>query len=275
LRLKTGKALFPDAKRRFNRREIRLGYRWSPGKLAGRRMNWMLLMAALACAGFVQGLSGFGFGLVSMSLLPLFMNVKQAAVISTPFSLLATVTVFARHWREFDRRSGLAFILSLCAGLPAGVLFLEHGSEMMLIRVLGGLMLAYAAREFFVRAAPRSFPAFWTIPMGLFSGAMSGAFNLGGVPTAAYAYAHPWSRGQIMAFLQVTITLSCALRMIFYHQAGLLAGIPWTRAAALALPLYGAIWLGHLTLQRIHPAHMRKGIFIFIGLSGFYYLFVR
>jgi len=235
----------------------------------------MLLMAVLACAGFVQGLSGFGFGLVSMSLLPLFMSVKQAAVISTPFSLLATVTIFARHWPAYDWRRGLTFVLSLCAGLPAGVIFLEHGSEMVLIRVLGGLMLVYAAREFLTRTAPKSFPAIWTIPLGVFSGAMSGAFNLGGVPTAAYAYAHPWARGQIMAFLQVTITLSCVLRMVFYHQAGLLAGIPWMHTVALALPLYGAIWLGHLALQRINPALMRKGIFVFIGLAGFYYLFVR
>ena len=136
-------------------------------------------------------------------------------------------------------------------------------------------MLAYAGREFLARGAPRSFPTGWTIPLGLFSGAMSGAFNLGGVPTAAYAYAHPWTRGQIMAFLQVMITLSCLLRLVFYQRTGLLAGIPWTRALVLVLPLYAAIWLGHWALQRIHPAHMRKGIFTFIGVSGVYYLFLH
>ncbi len=238
-------------------------------------MNWPLLAGALACAGFVQGLTGFGFGLVSMSLMPLFIGVKQAAVISTAFSLLATVTTFVRHYREYDWRLGAVFLVSVCVGVPVGVFFLERSSETLLIKMLGGLMLAYAAREFFVRTAPRSFPVVWTIPLGLFSGAMSGAFNLGGVPTAGYAYAHPWTRGQIMAFLQVMITLSCVLRMVFYQKAGLLAGIPWTRAVVLALPLYGAIWLGHLALQRINLAHMRKGIFVFIGLSGFYYLFLQ
>jgi uncharacterized membrane protein YfcA len=238
-------------------------------------MNWPLLAGALLCAGFVQGLSGFGFGLVSMSLMPLFMSVKQAAVISTAFSLLATVTTFARHYREYDWRLGATFLVSVCLGVPAGVLFLERSSETLLVRMLGGLMVAYAVREFLLRAPPTRFPATWTIPLGLFSGAMSGAFNLGGVPTAAYAYAHPWTRGQIMAFLQVMITISCALRMGFYHQAGLLAGIPWTYAVLLALPLYGAIWLGHLALQHIHVTHMRKGIFVFIGLSGIYYLFIR
>lgn len=236
-------------------------------------MNWPYLALALVCAGFVQGFSGFGFGLVSMSLMPLFISIKQAAVISTAFSLLATITTFARHYREYNWRLGAAFLISVCAGVPVGVYFLERSSDEILVRVLGGLMLAYAAREFLVRGRAKIFPVAWTIPLGLFSGTMSGAFNLGGVPSAAYAYAHPWSRGQIMAFLQVMITLSCVLRMIFYHSAGLLIGIPWMQAALLAIPSYVAIWLGHQVLQRIDARRMRQGIFIFIGISGIYYLF--
>lgn len=236
-------------------------------------MNWPYLALALVCAGFVQGFSGFGFGLVSMSLMPLFISIKQAAVISTAFSLLATITTFARHYREYNWRLGAAFLISVCAGVPVGVYFLERSSDEILVRVLGGLMLAYAAREFLVRGRAKIFPVAWTIPLGLFSGTMSGAFNLGGVPSAAYAYAHPWSRGQIMAFLQVMITLSCVLRMIFYHSTGLLTGIPWKQAALLAIPSYVAIWLGHQVLQRIDARRMRQGIFVFIGISGIYYLF--
>jgi len=238
-------------------------------------MNWPLLAGALLCAGFVQGLAGFGFGLVSMSLMPLFMSIKQAAVISTAFSLLATVTTFIRHYREYNWRLGAVFLLSVFVGVPLGVFFLEKSSEALLVRMLGGLMVLYAMREFLTRNDPKSFPTAWTIPLGLFSGAMSGAFNLGGVPTAAYAYAHPWTRGQIMAFLQVMITLTCVLRMVFYQGAGLLGGIPWTRAVLLALPLYGAIWLGHFALQHIRVTYMRRGIFVFIGVSGIYYLFIR
>jgi uncharacterized membrane protein YfcA len=238
-------------------------------------MNWLLLTSALACAGFVQGLSGFGFGLVSMSLMPLFMGIKQAAVISTAFSLLATVVTFARHYRDYDWRLGAGFLVSVCVGLPLGVYFLEQSSERVLIRLLGGLMLAYAAREFLLRNENRQFPEVWTIPLGVFSGAMSGAFNLGGVPSAAYAYAHPWSRGQVMAFLQVMITLSCLLRLVFYRKAGLLAGIPWTQALVLVLPLYATIWLGHQALQHIDPLRMRQAIFVFIAASGVYYLFIH
>jgi uncharacterized membrane protein YfcA len=136
-------------------------------------------------------------------------------------------------------------------------------------------MLLFAAREFLLRQQPQTFPSAFTVPFGLFSGALSGAFNLGGIPTAAYAYAHPWTRGQIMAFLQVMITASCILRIIFYSKVGLLREFSWLYALLLAVPLYGAIWLGHLVLRRIPAAHLRKGIFVFIGLSGLYYLFLK
>src|SRR5205823_85422 len=107
------------------------------------------------------------------------------------------------------------------------------------------------------------------------SGALSGAFNLGGIPSAAYAYAHPWSRGQIMAFLQVMITLSCALRIIFYSKFGYFREISLGRALVLLVPLYAAIWLGHAALRRMKPQQIRKGVFAFIGLAGVYYLFLH
>jgi len=231
--------------------------------------------AVLLCAGFVQGLTGFGFGLISMSLMPLVMGVKEAAAISTVFSLLATVTTFVRHYREYNWRLGFVFLVSVCAGVPLGVFFLQRTSEGLLLKILGTMMLLFAAREFLFNKQPQTIPAALTVPLGLFSGTLSGAFNLGGIPTAAYAYAHPWSRGQVMAFLQVMITSSCLLRIVCYRKVGLLNEFSWLYGLLMLLPLYGAIWLGHFTMKRIQPKHMRRAIFVFIGIAGLYYLFMN
>ncbi|MSU58225.1 MAG: sulfite exporter TauE/SafE family protein [Pedosphaera sp.] len=236
-------------------------------------MNWPFLAAALVLAGFVQGLTGFGFGLVSMSLLPLVISIKQAAAFSTVFSLLATFSIFFRHYREYNWRHGFVFLASVCVGVPAGVFFLEKMPEAVLIKILGAMMLLFAAREFLFNAQPKTIPSWLTVPLGMFSGTLSGAFNLGGIPSAAYAYAHPWSRGQIMAFLQVMITLSCALRIGFYGKFGYFRDIPLGYAALLALPISLALWLGHVALAKVQPKHMRAGVFAFIGAAGVYYLF--
>src|ERR1051326_2398710 len=102
-------------------------------------MNLPFLALSLGCAGFVQGLTGFGFGLVSMSLMPLVFRVKQAAAISTVFSLLATITTFLRGLRVYDWRLGLGFLVSVCGGGPVGVYLLDRASEGLILRVLGVL----------------------------------------------------------------------------------------------------------------------------------------
>jgi uncharacterized membrane protein YfcA len=235
-------------------------------------MNWPFIGLALLCAGFIQGLTGFGFGLVSMSLLPFAIGVKQAAAISTVFSLVATITTFVRHFHDYNWRLGLGFLICVCVGVPFGVYFLDRGSERLLVRILGVVMLTFAAREFLFGKQPQSIPSFLTAPLGLFSGVLSGAFNLGGMPSAAYAYAHPWTRGQIMAFLQVMITVSSILRLIFYGKFGMFREFSLLYGLLLIAPLYAAIWFGHWLMQKTHPKYLRKGIFAFIALAGLYYL---
>jgi uncharacterized membrane protein YfcA len=235
-------------------------------------MHWTFLAFALICSGFVQGLCGFGFGLVSMSLMPLVIPIKQAAAISTIFSLLATVATFVRHFREYNWRLGLTFLICVCAGVPAGVYFLDRASETVLLRILGVMMLVFAGREFLLSKQPKAIPGFLTIPMGLFSGGLSGAFNLGGIPTAAYAYSHPWTRGQIMAFLQVMITSSSLLRIFCYKKFGMLSQFSLLNGLLLLVPLYLAIWLGHFVMTKVPQKQMRRSVFGFIGATGVYYL---
>jgi uncharacterized protein len=111
-----------------------------------------------------------------------------------------------------------------------------------------------------------------SLPFGLFSGVLSGAFNLGGIPTATFAYAHPWTRGQIMAYLQMVLILSCTLRLFLYGKVGYLKEFSWSFGAAVAAPLFASMFLGNFVMNRVHPKYMRKGIFIFIGAAGLYYL---
>jgi uncharacterized membrane protein YfcA len=238
-------------------------------------MNWFLLGSTLACAGFVQGLTGFGFGLVSMSLMPLFLNVKQAAAISTVFSLVATITTFIRHAKDYNWRLGLWFLLAVCFGVPVGVYFLDRTNESLLVHILGAVMVVIAGREFFLKQSQQPIPRAMTIPLGLFSGGLSGAFNLGGTPTAAYAYSNPWTRGQIMAYLQVMITVSCVLRMMLYSKFGFFQEFSWSRGILLTVPVYLAILGGHACLQRISPKQMRRVVFSFIAVVGVYYLFLH
>lgn len=234
----------------------------------------LIIVAALACAGFVQGLTGFGFGVIAMSLLPGAMgSVKQAAALSTIYGLLVTIATFVRHLRDYNWRLGLPFLISATFGVPVGVYFLEKTSEGLLLKILGVFMIVFALREFFWKRALQSFSPKVSVPMGLFSGSLSGAFNLGGIPTATYAYSHPWTQGQIIAFLQVMLVTSCSLRLLLYNEFGYFGEWSWKVGLIILVPVLIATTAGHYLMRRIHVKQMRRGVFVFIGVSGVYYLF--
>src|SRR5687768_10410113 len=100
-------------------------------------MNWPFIAATLVCAGFVQGLTGFGFGLITMSLLPVALGIHEAAAISTIYALLVTIATFIRHFHDYNWRLGLPFLISSCIGVPIGVYFLEKTSPWLLLKILG------------------------------------------------------------------------------------------------------------------------------------------
>ena len=239
-------------------------------------MNWPLIVIALACSGFAQGLTGFGFGLISMAILPATLgNVKQAAAISTIYGLLVTIATFIRHMKDYQWRLGLPFLISSCIGVPFGVYFLEKSSEGLLLKILGAVMIAFAAREFLVKRPLQTISTPLSLPFGLFSGSLSGAFNLGGIPTAIYAYAHTWSKGQIIAFLQVMLVTSCTLRLILYNKFGYFREFSWTWGLGILVPVFAAMALGHWLMEKIPAKQMRRAIFTFIGIAGLYYLFLH
>lgn len=238
-------------------------------------MNWPFIIGALAAAGFVQGLTGFGFGLISMSLLPAVLELEQAAAVGTLYGLLVIIPTFVQHYRDYNWRLGIPFLVSMCLGVPVGVHFLENLNEDFLLKSLGAVMVYFAAREFLIKKPLQSISTPMSVPFGLFSGVLSGAFNLGGIPTATFAYAHPWTRGQIMAYLQMVLILTCTLRLFLYGKVGYLKDFSWSFGAVVAVPLFASMFLGNFVMNRVHPKHMRKGIFIFIGTAGLYYLLLH
>ena len=143
----------------------------------------LYLMFFVALAGSVQGTVGFGFGIVAMSTLPLWMDVKEAVPLVAALGLLVNI---AMTWnlRAHLTWSRLApLILGGVIGVPIGVtLFVSLNPDLLLIG-LGMALIGVAIQQ--KRTAPGEgtglTPA-WGGVAGLASGVLGGAFNTGGPP---------------------------------------------------------------------------------------------
>ena len=232
-------------------------------------------VVALSLAGFIQGTLGFGFGISAMALLPLALSVQQASPLTVLFTLPLMIVTFAIHRQHFQWRDSWLLLLGTCVGIPIGVYLLTAFPGATLLRLLGGVLLVFSLYELLGRYAARtqlSFPPWSAALVGVLSGITSGAFNAGGPPLVAYAYAQSWSKERIVALLQAMFLAGATLRMVTMLGSGLFTPPVLKLGMWGALPVLIALLLGTALLRRIATEKLRQVVFIFIALIALKYL---
>ena len=153
----------------------------------------LILTVALgaALAGFVQGLSGFGFGLTAMALWAWTLEPKLAASLSLFGALVGQLLAAFTVRRGWDWRALLPFVAGGLAGLPLGLWLLPRLDVPLFKGTLGLMLVVVCPLMFFAARLPR-------VRGGAAGDALAGA--AGGV------------MGGIGGFTGVVPTLWCTVR---------------------------------------------------------------
>lgn len=119
-------------------------------------MDSVYLVVALGAivAGFVQGLSGFAFGMVAMSFWAWTLDPRLAATLSVFGALVGQLLAVFTVRRGFNLRRLLPFVLGGLAGIPLGVAVLPHLDMAWFKALLGGFLALWCP----VMLAARSLP---------------------------------------------------------------------------------------------------------------------
>lgn len=225
------------------------------------------LAALIMMAAFIQGVMGFGFGLVSMATLPFLLDVKETVPVVACLSLLLNIVLM------FQLRDALALprMAPLAAGgvfgIPIGVAFLKQADPQLLLGLLGVIIIGLAlwlGRKGAVRDRPAALGVF----AGFIGGILGGAFNTSGPPVVAYVGSKPWAPREIRATLLSYFLLMSVFQVSLYIYSGLLSADTAKTTLPLALPLalgaVGGDWLS----KRLSPARFRLLIRIGLGTLG-------
>jgi uncharacterized protein len=114
-----------------------------------------IVILGAAVAGFVQGLSGFGFGLTAMSLWAWALEPQLAAPLAVFGALTGQVIAAVSVRRGFNFKRLLPFLAGGFAGVPLGVYVLPR-LDIPLFKTLVGLMLVVVCPLlFFASRLPR------------------------------------------------------------------------------------------------------------------------
>jgi uncharacterized membrane protein YfcA len=196
----------------------------------------MAVCAIFLGAAFVQATLGFGFALVSMTVLALVHDVPHAAaVVNITGSVL--ILAMSAALREAIAWSYVRRVLPWAVpGVLAGVWLLDVLDRDVAVRLLGASVGCIAVWNLVAHPAPSGPPRpLWEALAGLASGTLTGAFNQGGPPLIAHLYHRDYPPDALKGTAQAIFLITGLVRLPVAAAHGHVSAAV-LREAAVGLP---------------------------------------
>jgi hypothetical protein len=242
-------------------------------------MTIALVIVTVFFASFATGLTGFGFGLISMGVLPYVMSVSEANGIVAIVATITAVVAFIPVRKSAQLGRLWPIYLGAAVGVPLGVFYLVELNESVLRITLGVVILlaivatsraGARAEEKGARATePRGLRArLIAAGTGLASGSLGGAFSVGGPPVVVYFNATLIDKTEIKAHLLGYFMFSLTVRAPLLIATGVI-DVDAAMSAAIALPaLAVGTFVGHKLHDRLPTRIVRIIIQVLLAVSA-------
>ncbi len=213
----------------------------------------LTVIVGAALAGFVQGLSGFGFGLTAMSLWAWTLEPRLAAVLVVFGGLTGQVIQAVTVRRGFDLPRLLPFVAGGLCGLPLGIYILPRLDVSLFKGVLGLLLVVMCPLMFFSARLPRITRGgrFGDALSGVAGGIMGGLGGITGVAPTLWCTVRGFGKDEARAIIQNFNLAMLAITLATYAATGI--------ATRAMLPLF-AIVAPAMLIPSLLGARMYLGI---------------
>lgn len=178
-------------------------------------MNSFFLAVSITCfASTLQGVAGFGAGLISMGFLSSIWSVPQATAVMIPLVTLLNTSLIVQHYNNINLLSLKWIIIGIPLGVLVGIYSLETLSETVL-KILLGLALLASVINTLVRDRPqRDYGKCPSLLAGTCAGIFGSAFSTAGPPLLIYATLQGWNKEKFRAQLAVLFMTSSSFTLI-------------------------------------------------------------
>jgi uncharacterized protein len=195
-------------------------------------------------AAGLQSISGFGYGIVAVPLLSIFLSPASASILLVVSSVSLNLFLVVRLRAHIKFRPIAPVMISVATGVFVGLFFLSAANPGIFARSLGVYLAVYVLWSVAKKENPVS-PLHryrWGLPLGFVSGILSGAFATGGPPLVVYVSSLSLRHLEHIAALQLLLAVSGSVRLGVAVAGGLLnAGNALLAVTGLAGALAGSV----------------------------------
>ena len=221
-------------------------------------------------AGFIQGVSGFAFGLIATSLWA--WTIEPKLVVPTVIfgSVLGQLVSIQSVRRSIKVHRVTPFLLGGVLGVPIGASLLPLLDVDVFRLVVGTVLVVYSgivllgARLPDVRPAGRA----GDFVLSVVAGTMGGASALSGPPVTLWCAMRGWTKDDQRATYQTFFIVTHTLTILIYIGSGVLTAHSVSLFGLVGPPILLSSWIGSRWYRNMSGAAFTRSLFSVLLMSG-------
>jgi uncharacterized membrane protein YfcA len=235
-------------------------------------MNSFLVIVVLGAvvAGFVQGLSGFAFGMVAMSFWVWVLDPHIAAAMAVFGALTGQVVAAVTVRRGVEFPLLWPFVLGGLVGIPLGVAVLPNIDADVFKLGLGVLLLLWCPAMLFARQLPEFKPRNRLLDgiVGVIGGALTGLGGFSGIVPTLWCTVRGFPRHSQRAVIQNFNLAMLSVTMASYLLTGVVTREMWPMFAIVAPAMLIPTVVGTRLYHGISDTAFRRVVLLLLICSG-------
>ena len=233
-------------------------------------MNSLLFILVITFATFIQTSAGFGFSMVALSIISLFLPMITGSVIAVLCMLPLTLYIAINNrkhinWKIFT----IPFIVAILF-TQIGIRLLMITDNGILLKLLGIALIGFSLFSLFARAEIKFQPNLGVkFFFGMLSGLFSGLFTMGGPPIAIYMLAASNTKEEYNSTMQLYFLCTASISAITHFMYGNIT-MEVIRYVGLAyIGVFLGTILGRKLFKTLSGEKIRKLVYGIMLVMGF------
>jgi len=183
----------------------------------------LILQAIVLLAAVSTGMVSFGFGMLTMPFLLIWIDPVQSVEINLVLTGVLFILVSSQTWRHIDRSTLIALVSGAVLGASIGTYVASMIPDFALRILFTGVIFVTALLGAAGQLKYINQQDVVAVPVGACYGFLNAGMALGGPVVALFAINQRWSRDTTRAMLSSFFLVTCVLGLTFHAIGGLLS----------------------------------------------------
>jgi uncharacterized membrane protein YfcA len=219
-------------------------------------------------AGFIQGLTSFGFALISMPFLARIIPLQEAVPIVVLLSLCTNIVVLMNSRKHVDIKKIWILIISSLIAAPLGTYLLIYLNANLLKVFTGILIITFSVILLIGKSYPVRNEKIAFVPVGIMSGLLNGSISMSGPPVALFLSNQSVSKDKFRANLTAYAIILNIITICTYIYSGLLTQEVIKFTTWFVPRRFVGVFRGTKAIKKLDDGLFRKLALSIIIISG-------